>query len=125
MARPRNTERMSPQAQRQKAREVCSDALDELKKKVRQAGVGELTAIVTKLLPLVMNEETQTQADATMELLAQKALRVKIRIREANEQNLKQEAIEEVDETPDTTEEDDDEQEDEESEEYDDTSDND
>ena len=95
MARPSNEERSTPEYQKKLAREVCADALRELKLKIKKANPGELTAIVTKLLPVVLNEDTQSQTDMTMELLAQKAIRVSMRVREANEQNLKEEEIEE------------------------------
>ena len=95
MARPKNTEKSTPQAQRELARNICAESLSQLKKKLKQASVGELTALVTKLLPIVLDEDTQSTSDITLELLTQKACKVQMRIENANKKNLQSEQIQE------------------------------
>lgn len=93
MARPTDKERCSPQAQKEKLRELCADALAQMKKKIKEADFQTLANFVAKTLPLVINEDTQTESDVQMELLVKKAVKVQLRINEANEQYLKEEDL--------------------------------
>ena len=95
MARPRNVDKYTPQAQKEKLRFIVGDALAALQKQIKKADVNTLAQFIVKTLPLVMNDDTQTPSDVTMDILAQNALKVSLRIKSANEQNLTSEEIEE------------------------------
>ena len=43
------------------------------------------------MLPVIMDENTQSEDDVTMEILCKKAVKVNLRIQEANEEGLKEE----------------------------------
>ncbi len=94
MGRPKNMEKYSPQAQREQLKVLCGDALAQMRRMIKEADFQTLANFVTKTLPLIINEEEQNVNDVTMELLIQKAVKVKMRIKEANEQNIKEEEIE-------------------------------
>ena len=98
MARPRNKDRYSPQVQRDKLRELTADALTRMKSLVQKADFQTLANFVSKALPLILNDNTQTENDVQMELLIKKAVKVQLRINEANEQYLTEEEITEDDE---------------------------
>ena len=93
MARPKNSERYSPQAQRKLVRELCGDALEQMKKQIKAGNVDfqSLSSFVSKVLPVVVDDNTETATDVTMDLLIKKAIKVDLRIREANEEGLKEE----------------------------------
>ena len=97
MARPKNSEKYSPQAQREKLRELCGDALSLMKKKIKKGKVdfGSLSMFVSKTLPIILDENVQNESDVTMELLIKKAVKVNLRVKEANEEGLKEEDAEE------------------------------
>lgn len=97
MARPKNSEKYSPQAQREKLRELCGDALSLMKKKIQKGEVdfGSLSMFVSKTLPIILDENVQNESDVTMELLIKKAVKVNLRVKEANEEGLKEEDAEE------------------------------
>ena len=99
MARPRNVDKYTPQAQKERLRFLVGDALGLLQKQLKKADASTLTTFIVKTLPLVMNEDTQTTSDVTLDLLAQKAVKVSLRIKNANEQNLTSEEIEEEETT--------------------------
>lgn len=94
MARPSNSERYSPQKQKEKLRELCADALDEMKKKLKDADFQGLSNFVSKMLPIIIDDNNQTESDVTMDLLIKKALKVKLRVKEANEEGVKEEDTE-------------------------------
>lgn len=108
MARPSNAQKSSPAAIRENASLLLGEALAKLRSRIRSSDFQDksLVELVGKLLPLVADENTQTEADVTMEVLARKAVRVNLRIQQANEQNMRQEVIEDVVGIPGTTEED-------------------
>lgn len=96
MARKNNTEKASTQYLQETARLVLGEALAKVRTRIRNDKIKdkELVEIVSKLLPVLTNEETQTPTDVTMEVLAKKALTVSLRVQQAAEDNLKEEAIE-------------------------------
>lgn len=94
MARPKNTDKYSPQAQREMLKVLCGEALAQMKRQIKKADFQTLANFVSKTLPLILDENTQTTNDVTMELLIQKAVKVQMRIDEANEQSLTEEEIE-------------------------------
>ena len=66
------------------------DAINEMIKE-NKVSFQDLSGYVTKTIPLVMNENTQSEDDVTMEILCKKAVKVNLRIQEANEEGLKEE----------------------------------
>jgi hypothetical protein len=50
---------------------------------------------VSKTLPIILDENVQNESDVTMELLIKKAVKVNLRVKEANEEGLKEEDAEE------------------------------
>ena len=110
MGRPTKAEKYSPQAQKEMLRELCGDAIylmsEHMKgliaeqkkakqeKKTIKLDIQSLGNFVSKMLPIVMDENTETQSDVTMDLLIKKAIKVNMRIHEANEEGLKEEEAE-------------------------------
>lgn len=94
MARPTNEERYSPQAQKERLRELCGDALLQMKKLIKEADFQTLSSFVIKTLPIITNENYETQNDVTMDVLIKKSLKVQIRVDEANEQNMQRDEVE-------------------------------
>ena len=92
MARPKNSERYSPQAQREQLRALCGEALALMKKQLQSAkdrpDFQTLSNFVSKTLPVIIDDNTQTQSDVVIQLHIQKAVNVALRIKEANQQNL-------------------------------------
>lgn len=97
MARPTNAERYSPDAQKDLIKVLCGEAIVQLRKKIKHADANTLAGLVTKLLPVVLDDDTQSNTDVTMELLARKAVKVQVRIKDATEQQQVSEAIEDED----------------------------
>lgn len=85
MARPKNEEKYSPQAQREQLKMLCGEAISQLRKQIKTADTNTLARFVTQILPLVLNDDTQTTSDVTLEVLAKKALKVQMRIKDATE----------------------------------------
>jgi len=109
MPRRTNTEKANPQLVQENARLVLGEALIKLRSRIRLNTFSDknLVEVVSKLLPLLTDENTQTKTDVTMEMLAQKAVRVNLRIQQAGAQSLQEDVIEEEpeDETPEEVEE--------------------
>lgn len=93
MGRPKKAEKYSPQAFVDQQKELVGMALEKMKKMIKDNKVSfqDLSGYVTKTIPLVMNENTQSESDVTMEILCKKAIKVNMRIHEANEEGLKEE----------------------------------
>ena len=93
MGRPTKAEKYSPQAFFEKQKELVGMALDEMKKRIKKGDVSfqDLAGYVTKTIPLIKDENTQSESDVTMELLCKKAVKVKLRIEEANAEGVKEE----------------------------------
>lgn len=73
---------------------MCGDALLQMKKLIKEADFQTLSSFVIKTLPIITNENYETQNDVTMDVLIKKSLKVQIRIDEANEQNMQREEVE-------------------------------
>ncbi len=99
MARPTNEERYSPAAQREELRKLCGDAIINLRRQIKNADPATLARIITQVSPLVLNDDTQSASDVTLELLSQRALKVRMAIRETSEQQQASEPIAEEEET--------------------------
>ena len=107
MGRPKKAEKYSAQAQKDMLRELCGDAitlmqehLKALVKKQKEMAkqnqvmnldFQSLGNFVSKMLPIITDENTQSEDDVTMEILCKKAVKVNLRIQEANEEGLKEE----------------------------------
>ena len=93
MGRPKKAEKYSAQAFIETQKELVGMALEQMKKRIKKGDVAfqDLAGYVTKTIPLVMNENTQSESDVTMEILCKKAIKVNMRIQEANEEGLKEE----------------------------------
>lgn len=93
MGRPTKAEKYSIQTFTEKQKELVGMALDEMKKRIKKGDVSfqDLAGYVTKTIPLIRDENIQSESDVTMEILCKKALKVNMRIQEANEENLKEE----------------------------------
>ena len=96
MARPKNTDKYSAQKQKELLRELCGDALLMMKKQIKEGKVdfSSLSQFVSKSLPMVIDENTENANDVTMDLLIKKAVKVQLRIDEANEEGLKEDDAE-------------------------------
>ena len=101
MPRKTNTEKANPQLVQENARLVLGESLIKLRSRIRYNNFSDknLVDVVSKLLPLLTDENTQTKTDVTMEMLAQKAVRVNLRIQQAGTQNLQEEIIEGAEDT--------------------------
>ncbi len=86
MARPTNTERYSPQAQREQLKVLCGEAIAQLRKKIKTADPATLARIITQVSPVILNDDTQSQSDVTLEILAKRALNVHMSIKKSNTQ---------------------------------------
>lgn len=93
MGRPTKAEKYSPQAFLEKQKELVGMALDEMKKRIKKGDVSfqDLAGYVTKTIPLIKDENTQSNKMVTMDMLMQKSIKVSMRIQEANEEGLKEE----------------------------------
>lgn len=101
MARPTNSEKYSPQKQREQLQVLCGEAITQLRKQIKKADANTLARFVVQVLPLVLNEDTQTTSDVTMEILTKKALKVKLCVQKATAQQQTSEQIEESEELTD------------------------
>ena len=91
MARPTNREKYSVQAQKDKLRVICGEALAQLQRQIKKADVNTLANFIVKMIPIVLDDNTQTESDVTMDLLIKKAIKVNLRIKEANEEGIREE----------------------------------
>ena len=88
MPRPKNSQRFTPQQQREQLQLLLGEALTQLRKQIKKADVNTLANFVTKTIPLILNENTQNTTDITFEILAQKAIKISTRIDTANNYTL-------------------------------------
>ena len=93
MARPSKAEKYSAQAQKELYRELCGDALQQMKKQIKTGKIDfqSLANFVNKAIPIVTDENTETGKMVTMDMLLKKSVKVSMRIQEANEEGLKEE----------------------------------
>lgn len=96
MARPTNEERYSPQRQKDELKKLCGEAIVQLRKQIKRADANTLARFIMQMLPVVLNDDTQTTSDITLELLAKKALKVRMSIKETTEaQQVSEEIVDE------------------------------
>lgn len=96
MARPSNSERYSTQNQKEQLKLLCGEAIIQLRKQLKSADANTLTRFIMQIMPMLLNEDTQTQSDLSLEVLAKKALKVNMRIKDATElQQVSEEIVEE------------------------------
>lgn len=100
MARPTNSERYSPQNQREQLKVLCGEAIVQLRKKIKTADPATLARIITQVSPVVLNDDTQSTADFSLEALSKKALQVTMSIHNSTERQHASETIDTTDETP-------------------------
>lgn len=89
-------------------REICGDALLLIRENIKETIAEQarrkkekreplkidyqaLGNFVGKMLPIIVDENTDNTTDVTMDLLIKKAIKVNMRIQEANEEGLKEE----------------------------------
>lgn len=82
--RPTNDQRSQPSSIQESARELTADIIYQLKKNVKNLDPSTQVTLLGKLLPLIINSQTQSQEDVTMEVLCRKALQVDLRISQVN-----------------------------------------
>lgn len=107
MARQSKEEKYGVQGQKQLLREICGDALylirENLKetiaeqarrKKAKQEpmkiDIQAYGNFIGKMMPIIVDDNTENANDVTMDLLIKKAIKVNMRITEANEEGLKE-----------------------------------
>lgn len=113
MARPSKEEKYGVQGQKQLLREICGDALylirenlkdmiaEQARRKKESKEKNEkyeplkidyqaLGNFVGKMMPIIVDDNTENANDVTMDLLIKKAIKVNMRITEANEEGLKE-----------------------------------
>mgnify|MGYP006931932553 FL=1 len=103
MPRPTNPENYSPQKQREQLQVLCGEAIAQLRKQIKKADANTLARFVVQVLPLVLNEDTQTTSDVTMEILTKKALKVQLSVQKATEAQQASEEIATEEETSNET----------------------
>lgn len=84
--RPSNADRTTTSAMKDAIRKTCADILSSFTKKdaIKGMATDEKILYLQKMLPFVINEDTQTEGSMTMELLCKKAMRVEMEISVAN-----------------------------------------
>ena len=84
--RPSNADRTTTSAMKETIRKTCADILASFTKNkaIASMSTDEKISYLQKMLPFVINEDTQTEGSMTMDLLCKKAARVSIEIATAN-----------------------------------------
>lgn len=92
MARPKKSDRYSAQTMKITLRELCADALDQMRHQIKGGKVDyqSLSNFVMKALPIIIDDNTENANDVTMDMLIKKVIKVNMRIQEANEEGLKE-----------------------------------
>ena len=107
MARPSKEEKYGVQGQKQLLREICGDALYLIRENLKETIAEQarrkkekkepmkidyqaLGNFVGKMMPIIVDDNTENANDVTMDLLIKKAIKVNMRITEANEEGLKE-----------------------------------
>jgi hypothetical protein len=84
--RPSNEDRSSITALKDSIRKTCADVLYSIKKEdVKMMTVTEKMNYLGKMLPFIIDDDTQTAESVTMGMLVKKAMMVDIQIKSANE----------------------------------------
>lgn len=84
--RPSNEERSSITALKENIRKTCADVLFSIKKEdIKLMTVTEKMNYLGKMLPFIIDDDTQTAESVTMGMLVKKAISVEVQIKNANE----------------------------------------
>lgn len=84
--RPSNEERSTVTALKESIRRSCASVLFSIKKEdIQQMTITEKMNYLGKMLPFIIDDETQTAESVTMSMLVKKALQVNVQIKAANE----------------------------------------
>jgi hypothetical protein len=84
--RPSNEDRSSITALKDSIRKTCADVLYSIKKEdIKMMTVTEKMNYLGKMLPFIIDDDTQTAESVTMGMLVKKAMMVDIQIKSANE----------------------------------------
>lgn len=86
VGRPSNEERSSVTALKDTIRKTCADVLFSIKKEdIKMMTVTEKMNYLGKMLPLIIDDDTQTAESVTMGMLIKKAIMIDVQIKNANE----------------------------------------
>lgn len=84
--RPSNEERSTVTALKESIRKSCADVLFSIKKEdIKMMTITEKMNYLGKMLPFIIDDDTQTAESVTMGMLVKKALTVELQIKAANE----------------------------------------
>ena len=84
--RPSNEDRSSITALKDSIRKTCADVLFSIKKEdIKMMTVTEKMNYLGKMLPFIIDDDTQTAESVTMGMLVKKAIMIDIQIKNANE----------------------------------------
>lgn len=84
--RPSNEERSSVTALKETIRKSCADVLFSIKKEdIKLMTITEKMNYLGKMLPFIIDDDTQTAETVTMGMLIKKALTVEVQVKSANE----------------------------------------
>lgn len=107
MGHSSNAQKSSPATIRDNASVLLGEALAKLRKRIKKKDFADkcLVELVGKLIPIVIDTDTQSATDVTLDLLAEKAVKVNLRIMQANENQQSQQSDTEDENTATTKEE--------------------
>ncbi len=84
--RPSNEDRSTITALKESIRKTCAEVLFSIKKEdIKTMTVTEKMNYLGKMLPFIIDDDTQTAENVTMAMLIKKAVMVDIQIKNANE----------------------------------------
>lgn len=84
--RPSNEDRSSITALKDSIRKTCADVLFSIKKEdIKMMTVTEKMNYLGKMLPFIIDDDTQTAESVTMGMLVKKALLIDLQVKSANE----------------------------------------
>lgn len=84
--RPSNEDRSTITALKDSIRKTCADVLFSIKKEdIKMMTVTEKMNYLGKMLPFIIDDDTQTAESVTMGMLVKKALLIDLQIKSANE----------------------------------------
>ena len=84
--RPSNEDRSSITALKDSIRKTCADVLFSIKKEdIKMMTVTEKMNYLGKMLPFIIDDDTQTAESVTMGMLVKKALLIDLQVKCANE----------------------------------------
>lgn len=84
--RPSNEERSTVTALKENIRMSCADVLFSIKKDdIKMMTITEKMNYLGKMLPFIIDDDTQNAESVTMSMLVEKAIKVEMQIKSANE----------------------------------------